>query len=47
MLMVPIFALLTYGAFKLLGRAPKYTRHLCFWGLLWLLSLVVNLSYQV
>ncbi len=44
MLMIPFYALLSYGVFKLLRKAPKYTRHLCFWGVLWLIGFIMTLS---
>lgn len=44
MLMIPFYALFSYGAFKLLRKAPKYTHHLCFWGVLWLICFTVTLS---
>lgn len=46
MLMVPVYALFSYGVFKLCRRTPKYTHHLCFWGALWLISFVMVLGYQ-
>ena len=46
MMLIPVYALFSYGAFRVLGKVPKYTHHLCFWGALWLISFIVTLSYQ-
>lgn len=43
----PIYALVTYGLFKLFGRKQtKYANHLMFWALFWIVSVVVSFSYQ-